>query len=64
MLDCEEAKVVDPEKIAAQQLLEEESKQQAANSDDVSISRVDGDTQVNTVLHLKTEFAEVYRKFS
>ena len=27
-------------------------------------TRVDGDTEISTVLHLKTEFAEVYRKFA
>ena len=32
--------------------------------DDVSVQRVEGDEEINTILHLKTEFAEVYRKFS
>ena len=32
--------------------------------DDEATKRVEADHEVSTVLHLKTAFAEVYRKFS
>ena len=48
MLDCEEVNPVEEEK----------------KEEEVGTSKVEGDSQVTTVLHLKTEFAEVYRKFS
>ena len=47
---------------AAEEMLgqfEEEKKEE-----DSGTTRNEGDTEVRTVLHLKTEFAEVYRKFS
>ena len=58
MLDCEEAKAPQPE--------EEEKKEAPSqtNNDDISTQRVEGDNEINTVLELKTEFSEVYRKFS
>ena len=54
MLDSEEAAA--PQEAAAQ---EEEMKE-----DGNATTRVEDGTEVSTVLHLKTEFAEVYRKFS
>lgn len=54
MLDCQEAEA-NPQPSVDK---EEETK------DENATTRVDGDTEVTTVLSLKTEFAEVYRKFS
>ena len=54
MLECEEVK--------ANESIEESK--EAAENDEISTKIVDGDFEVSTVMHLKTEFAEVYRKFA
>ena len=53
LLECEEAKAMD-EPI-------EENKEEEG---EISTKVVDGDFEVSTTMHLKTEFAEVYRKFA
>ena len=53
MLDCQEA-----------QVKQEPPQPEEELKDDDATTRVEGDTEISTVLRLKTEFAEVYRKFS